>query len=126
MLMPLHSREADSRRAKICSKKQLKLVGIRSGSRFRSRSNITCSSRSNGKQKLGEGMDASTDRRKHMLTSCSRKLPNILRKRSICTCDVSKSIRLTIAQFDSRKGATWHCIVGRNFGSFVTHGKVAD
>lgn len=25
-------------------------------------------------------------------------------------------------QFDSRKGATWHCIVGRNFGSFVTHG----
>ncbi|KAL2007847.1 hypothetical protein VTN00DRAFT_7829 [Thermoascus crustaceus] len=23
--------------------------------------------------------------------------------------------------FDSRKGATWHCIVGRNFGSFVTH-----
>jgi hypothetical protein len=26
-------------------------------------------------------------------------------------------------KFDSRKGATWHCIVGRNFGSFVTHGK---
>lgn len=25
-------------------------------------------------------------------------------------------------QFDERKGATWHCIVGRNFGSFVTHG----
>ncbi|KAH0559888.1 hypothetical protein GP486_003591 [Trichoglossum hirsutum] len=25
-------------------------------------------------------------------------------------------------EFDSRKGATWHCIVGRNFGSFVTHG----
>ncbi|KAI9727395.1 MAG: Dynein light chain [Cirrosporium novae-zelandiae] len=24
-------------------------------------------------------------------------------------------------QFDLRKGATWHCIVGRNFGSFVTH-----
>ncbi|KAI4957873.1 hypothetical protein J4E86_005013 [Alternaria arbusti] len=28
---------------------------------------------------------------------------------------------LIFAQFDSRKGATWHCIVGRNFGSFVTH-----
>ncbi|KAI4706541.1 hypothetical protein J4E89_008608 [Alternaria sp. Ai002NY15] len=27
-------------------------------------------------------------------------------------------------EFDSRKGATWHCIVGRNFGSFVTHGKL--
>ncbi|CAG8182869.1 unnamed protein product [Penicillium salamii] len=24
-------------------------------------------------------------------------------------------------EFDSRKGATWHCVVGRNFGSFVTH-----
>ncbi|KAF2401767.1 hypothetical protein EJ06DRAFT_528924 [Trichodelitschia bisporula] len=24
-------------------------------------------------------------------------------------------------EFDTRKGATWHCIVGRNFGSFVTH-----
>ncbi|RMZ78374.1 hypothetical protein DV738_g3948, partial [Chaetothyriales sp. CBS 135597] len=24
-------------------------------------------------------------------------------------------------EFDARKGATWHCIVGRNFGSFVTH-----
>lgn len=24
-------------------------------------------------------------------------------------------------EFDSRHGSTWHCIVGRNFGSFVTH-----
>jgi len=31
-----------------------------------------------------------------------------------------------ITQFDERKGVTWHCIVGRNFGSFVTHGKVAS
>ncbi|KAG6999449.1 dynein light chain [Physcia stellaris] len=36
------------------------------------------------------------------------------------------SIEKDIAQyikkeFDSRAGATWHCIVGRNFGSFVTH-----
>jgi hypothetical protein len=31
---------------------------------------------------------------------------------------------LTPTQFDSRKGATWHCIVGRNFGSFVTHGSL--
>lgn len=27
-------------------------------------------------------------------------------------------------QFDAKKGATWHCIVGRNFGSFVTHGEL--
>lgn len=26
-------------------------------------------------------------------------------------------------QFDERRGPTWHCIVGRNFGSFVTHGQ---
>jgi hypothetical protein len=32
--------------------------------------------------------------------------------------------RTNIPQFDTRKGATWHCIVGRNFGSFVTHGKL--
>ncbi|KAK3201948.1 hypothetical protein GRF29_164g1187734 [Pseudopithomyces chartarum] len=29
--------------------------------------------------------------------------------------------QFSIEKFDSRKGATWHCIVGRNFGSFVTH-----
>ncbi|KAF3934135.1 hypothetical protein ABW20_dc0100654 [Dactylellina cionopaga] len=24
-------------------------------------------------------------------------------------------------EFDNKYGSTWHCIVGRNFGSFVTH-----
>ncbi|VDO02653.1 unnamed protein product [Rodentolepis nana] len=24
-------------------------------------------------------------------------------------------------EFDIRYGATWHCVVGRNFGSYVTH-----
>lgn len=38
-------------------------------------------------------------------------------------CIVSKRSLLTRSQFDERKGATWHCIVGRNFGSFVTHGR---
>ncbi|PCH03842.1 Dynein light chain, type 1/2 [Penicillium occitanis (nom. inval.)] len=33
--------------------------------------------------------------------------------------DIAQHIK---KEFDSRKGATWHCIVGRNFGSFVTHG----
>jgi dynein light chain LC8-type len=27
----------------------------------------------------------------------------------------------TRCQFDKKFGPTWHCIVGRNFGSFVTH-----
>ncbi|KAI6711154.1 hypothetical protein PZA11_004305 [Diplocarpon coronariae] len=34
-------------------------------------------------------------------------------------CSTSKQ-RLH-CNFDERKGPTWHCIVGRNFGSFVTH-----
>jgi len=25
-------------------------------------------------------------------------------------------------EFDKRHGATWHVVVGRNFGSYVTHG----
>ncbi|KAI9659962.1 MAG: Dynein light chain [Bathelium mastoideum] len=32
--------------------------------------------------------------------------------------DIAQHIK---KEFDSRKGPTWHCIVGRNFGSFVTH-----
>ncbi|KAL9060099.1 MAG: hypothetical protein Q9206_001173 [Seirophora lacunosa] len=32
--------------------------------------------------------------------------------------DIAQCIK---KEFDSRAGATWHCIVGRNFGSFVTH-----
>ena len=34
--------------------------------------------------------------------------------------DIAQAIK---KEFDSRFGATWHCIVGRNFGSFVTHGE---
>ena len=33
--------------------------------------------------------------------------------------DIAQQIK---KDFDTRYGATWHCIVGRNFGSFVTHG----
>ncbi|KAI6370233.1 hypothetical protein MCOR25_004227 [Pyricularia grisea] len=33
--------------------------------------------------------------------------------------DIAEHVKKT---FDERKGPTWHCIVGRNFGSFVTHG----
>lgn len=48
-----------------------------------------------------------------------------------CTVHQATGQRLTsparltdshLDQFDDRKGATWHCIVGRNFGSYVTHG----
>ncbi|KAI9854683.1 MAG: Dynein light chain [Vezdaea acicularis] len=32
--------------------------------------------------------------------------------------EIAEYIKKTM---DKHKGATWHCIVGRNFGSFVTH-----
>ncbi|KAJ7955129.1 Dynein light chain [Quillaja saponaria] len=32
--------------------------------------------------------------------------------------DVAEYIK---KEFDKRHGPTWHCIVGRNFGSYVTH-----
>ncbi|KAK4534568.1 hypothetical protein CDCA_CDCA02G0593 [Cyanidium caldarium] len=32
--------------------------------------------------------------------------------------DVASCIK---KEFDTRFGPTWHCIVGRNFGSYVTH-----
>ncbi|KAL3505709.1 hypothetical protein ACH5RR_031091 [Cinchona calisaya] len=32
--------------------------------------------------------------------------------------DVAEHIK---KEFDKRHGATWHCIVGKNFGSYVTH-----
>jgi Dynein light chain type 1 len=53
---------------------------------------------------------------------CDRKSPSESSNRLACP-STSIRIRLTLSQFDERRGATWHCIVGRNFGSFVTHGK---
>ncbi|KAH1089161.1 hypothetical protein J1N35_016418 [Gossypium stocksii] len=32
--------------------------------------------------------------------------------------DVAERIK---KEFDERHGPTWHCIIGRNFGSYVTH-----
>ncbi|GMH08296.1 hypothetical protein Nepgr_010136 [Nepenthes gracilis] len=36
--------------------------------------------------------------------------------------NVEKDVAETIKkEFDKKHGPTWHCIVGRNFGSYVTH-----
>ncbi|XP_022201985.1 dynein light chain 1, cytoplasmic [Nilaparvata lugens] len=36
--------------------------------------------------------------------------------------NVEKDIAAHIKkEFDKKHGPTWHCIVGRNFGSYVTH-----
>ncbi|KAL8196134.1 hypothetical protein R6Q59_021839 [Mikania micrantha] len=37
-------------------------------------------------------------------------------------CSVEKDVAEQIKkEFDKNHGPTWHCIVGKNFGSYVTH-----
>ncbi|KAK2079512.1 Dynein light chain Tctex-type [Prototheca wickerhamii] len=37
-------------------------------------------------------------------------------------CTIEKDMAAYIKKnFDAKYGPTWHCIVGRNFGSYVTH-----
>lgn len=42
---------------------------------------------------------------------------------AFCRASVSmlKPHLLTLQEFDKKYNPTWHCIVGRNFGSYVTH-----
>ncbi|XP_065765722.1 dynein light chain 1, cytoplasmic-like [Muntiacus reevesi] len=35
--------------------------------------------------------------------------------------NIEKDIAAHIKEFDKKYNPTWHCIVGRNFGSYVTH-----
>nr|CAG8602500.1 14401_t:CDS:2 [Entrophospora candida] len=44
-------------------------------------------------------------------------------RQALETCYIEKDIAAFIKrEFDKRFGTTWHCIVGRSFGSYVTHG----
>lgn len=36
----------------------------------------------------------------------------------LASCLLSADIK---KEFDKKYGPTWHCVVGRNFGSYVTH-----
>lgn len=59
-----------------------------------------------------------------------RTLPNTLSARFVLEFPrkqgqlrlYARTVMADTWQFDEKKGPTWHCIVGRNFGSFVTHG----
>ncbi|KAL7986971.1 hypothetical protein Chor_005890 [Crotalus horridus] len=42
------------------------------------------------------------------------------RKAVIKNADMSEDMQQD-AEFDKKYNPTWHCIVGRNFGSYVTH-----
>ena len=61
------------------------------------------------------------------LTRYVRELPSPLRPHLRCTPALEKyNIEKDIAafikkEFDKKYNPTWHCIVGRNFGSYVTH-----
>ena len=35
--------------------------------------------------------------------------------------NIEKDIAAHIKEFNKKYNPTWHCIVGRNFGSYVTH-----
>lgn len=60
----------------------------------------------------------------HMLTSAEKDIAQYIKKEaSTLMSQKEPEFDIDYHQFDSRKGATWHCIVGRNFGSFVTHGR---
>jgi dynein light chain LC8-type len=48
----------------------------------------------------------------------------IFAKQALEKYNIEKDIAAHIKrEFDKKYGTTWHCIVGRNFGSYVTHGK---
>uniref|UniRef100_A0A8C9NBM0 Dynein light chain n=1 Tax=Serinus canaria TaxID=9135 RepID=A0A8C9NBM0_SERCA len=38
-----------------------------------------------------------------------------------CRASPSRGGPVTVKEFDKKYNPTWHCIVGRNFGSYVTH-----
>uniref|UniRef100_A0A8C3N611 Dynein light chain n=1 Tax=Geospiza parvula TaxID=87175 RepID=A0A8C3N611_GEOPR len=38
-----------------------------------------------------------------------------------CCASPSWGGPVTVKEFDKKYNPTWHCIVGRNFGSYVTH-----
>ncbi|RIA84034.1 dynein light chain type 1-domain-containing protein [Glomus cerebriforme] len=43
-------------------------------------------------------------------------------KQALDKYNIEKDIAAHIKrEFDKRYGTTWHCIVGKNFGSYVTH-----
>ncbi|CAH8463603.1 unnamed protein product [Heterobilharzia americana] len=42
--------------------------------------------------------------------------------KAMCDCNIEKDIASFVKkEFDKTYNPTWHCIVGRNYGSYVTH-----
>lgn len=52
------------------------------------------------------------------LKSCAVELARDAKRSLIGNQEIAKKIKTA---FDSQFGGTWHCIVGSDFGSFITH-----
>ncbi|XP_012861959.1 dynein light chain 1, cytoplasmic-like [Echinops telfairi] len=58
-------------------------------------------------------VDMSEEMKQYAVDVTSRALDEFVSEK-----DIAMYIK---REFDNRYGPAWHCIVGRNFGSFVTH-----
>lgn len=52
---------------------------------------------------------------------CCFKVKWVARTCCMHFCQEDANLCLPLQEFDKKYNPTWHCIVGRNFGSYVTH-----
>ncbi|KAG2256114.1 hypothetical protein Bca4012_093185 [Brassica carinata] len=78
------------------------------------RSSVEASSQGAGKQRA---VIKSADMKEDMQKEAIDIAITAFEKNSV-EKDIAENIK---KEFDKKHGATWHCIVGRNFGSYVTH-----
>ena len=66
---------------------------------------------------LGQAVIKLTDMDEEMIAHCVRK-----GEQALDSCENDKDVAsLMKANFEKEFQGTWHCIIGRNFGGFVTH-----
>ncbi|CAN6894187.1 unnamed protein product [Brassica oleracea var. botrytis] len=78
------------------------------------RSSVEASSQGAGKQRA---VIKSADMKEDMQKEAIDIAITAFEKNSV-EKEIAENIK---KEFDKKHGATWHCIVGRNFGSYVTH-----
>ncbi|KAL1239731.1 Dynein light chain 1,cytoplasmic [Trichinella pseudospiralis] len=65
------------------------------------------------RQAVIKNSDMSEEMQAHAIECAQKAMEN---------CNIEKDIASYIKkEFDKRWSPTWHCVVGRNFGSYVTH-----
>jgi dynein light chain LC8-type len=66
-----------------------------------------------GRKCVIKSVDMPEDRQQFAVETATKAIENYQVEK-----DVAAAIK---KEFDAKYGPTWHCIVGRNFGSYVTH-----